>query len=186
MSNLDYQYIASLVDRAKEGDHDSFSELYMATYQRQYRYAYHYLRDEHLADDAVQEAYVSVLNNLSSLEESGLFISWLNQITFRICFKMQKKQQRHLMEMSDFEMARTCETRNLLENPEEYAADIDHQKYILYRILELPITEAQAIILRYYNNLKLEEIASRMNISRSSVIRYMNSGRNKLKKILKF
>jgi RNA polymerase sigma-70 factor (ECF subfamily) len=157
----------------------------MVTYQRQYRFAVSYLRDEHLADDAVQEAYLAVLNNIASLEESRLFISWLNQITFRICFNMQKKQKRNLSEMSDFETARSCVSRSIMDNPEEYAAEIDHQKYIFYQILNLPETEAQAIILRYYNNLKLEDIANRMEISRSSVIRYVNNGQNKLKKLLK-
>jgi RNA polymerase sigma-70 factor (ECF subfamily) len=185
MAELDYHYIALLVDRTKEGDRDSFAELYMITYQRQYRFACNYLRDEHLAKDAVQESYISVLKNISALADSHLFISWLNQITFRICFNMQQKQKRNLAELAEFDSAMTCATRNILDNPEEYVAEIDHQEYIFYQILSLPLTEAQVIIHRYYNNLKLEDIASLMNISRSSVIRYLNSGRQKLKKRLK-
>lgn len=91
MSVLDYQYIAKLVTRAMTGDSDAFAELYAATYQRLYHFAYHYLKDEYLAQDALQETYILVLKNMHSLKNPELFISWLNQICFRICFNMQKK-----------------------------------------------------------------------------------------------
>lgn len=37
---LDYDYIAKLVRKTQEGDSDAFAELYTATYQSQYRFAY--------------------------------------------------------------------------------------------------------------------------------------------------
>ena len=64
MEALDYKYIAKLVSRAQIGDTDAFAELYAATYQRQYLYAYHYLKDEYLAQDALQETYILALKNL--------------------------------------------------------------------------------------------------------------------------
>ena len=46
MADLDYNYLAELVLRAQEGDSDSFAELYLATYQQQFRFSYRYLQDE--------------------------------------------------------------------------------------------------------------------------------------------
>ena len=54
LAALDYKYIAKLVSRAQTGDSDAFAELYAATYQRQYHFAYRYLKDEYLAQDALQ------------------------------------------------------------------------------------------------------------------------------------
>ena len=51
MSELDYNYIAGLVEHALTGDSDAFAELYAATYQKQYTFAYCYLKDEFLAQD---------------------------------------------------------------------------------------------------------------------------------------
>lgn len=99
MEALDYKYIAKLVSRAQIGDSDAFAELYAATYQRQYLYAYHYLKDEYLAQDALQETYVLALKNLAKLKEPTLVISWLNQINFRVCYNLHKKQQRYYSEM---------------------------------------------------------------------------------------
>ena len=69
MMDLDYQYIASLVEHTKEGDSDAFAELYVATYQKQYRFACQYLRDEYLAQDAIQETYILVLKSINTLKD---------------------------------------------------------------------------------------------------------------------
>lgn len=99
MEALDYKYIAKLVSRAQIGDSDAFAELYAATYQRQYLYAYHYLKDEYLAQDALQETYILALKNLVKLKDPTLVISWLNQINFRVCYNLHQKQQRYNSEM---------------------------------------------------------------------------------------
>lgn len=69
-------------------------------------------------------------------------------------------------------------------DPEHDAIRIDSQEYIMNQVLKLPFTEAQVIILKYYQNMKHDEIAQLMDISRSSVKRYLVSGRERLKKIL--
>ena len=53
------------------------------------------------------------------------------------------------------------------------------------QILKLPFTESQVVILKYYQELKVGEIARLMDISRSSVNRYLSSGKTHLEKILR-
>ena len=60
--------------------------LYTLTYQKQYAFARHYLKDEQLAQDAVQETYILALKNLAKLKDPIVFVAWLNQIAFRTCF----------------------------------------------------------------------------------------------------
>lgn len=184
MMDLDYQYIASLVEHTKEGNSDAFAELYVATYQKQYRFACQYLRDEHLAQDAIQEAYILVLKSINTLKDSSLFISWLNQITFRICFKMQKKQKQYSEEVIMMENNHLNAGKPQDMDPEEYIVRIDEKDFIIRQVLSLPFTESQVIILRYYNDMKIKDIAKLMDISSSSVKRYLNSGRKKLENLL--
>lgn len=54
MSELNIQYIAGLVLRARQNDSDAFAELYALTYNKVYNYARHYLRDDFLAQDAMR------------------------------------------------------------------------------------------------------------------------------------
>ena len=61
---LDYDYLAKLVERTQMGDSDAFAELYTATYQKQYRFAYQYTKDSYLAQDILQDVYILVLKNI--------------------------------------------------------------------------------------------------------------------------
>ena len=51
--------------------------------------------------------------------------------------------------------------------------------------MSLPFSESQAILLRYYNNMKLDEIAKLLDCSRSSVKRYIKNGQDRLRKLIK-
>lgn len=189
MEALDYKYIAKLVSRAQIGDSDAFAELYVATYQRQYLYAYHYLKDEYLAQDALQETYVLALKNLAKLKEPTLVISWLNQINFRVCYNLHKKQQRYYSEMiidsnDSFDTDFNTGGISYQTSPEEAVIKVDSKEYLMNQILNLPFTESQVILMKYYQNLKLNDIAQLMDISRSSVKRYLASGRERLAKVL--
>lgn len=175
MDNYDYQYIASVVQRAQKKDSDAFAELYAATYQKCYRFACRYLRDEDLAEDALQEIYTLVFKKIQSLRDPKLFISWLKQITFRVCFNMQKKNESLTVPLEEVENMSSPEA-----SPEEMAISVEERSFIFRQIMGLPSTEAQAIILRYYNNAKEEEIAKLLDMSKSSVKRYLASGRKKL------
>lgn len=189
MEALDYKYIAKLVSRAQIGDTDAFAELYAATYQRQYLYAYHYLKDEYLAQDALQETYILALKNLVKLKDPTLVISWLNQINFRVCYNLHKKQKLYNSEIvidNDAVLGGSLDAGDLSyhDSPEEAVIKVDSKDYLMKQILNLPFTESQVILMKYYQNLKLNDIAQLMDISRSSVKRYLASGQERLAKIL--
>ena len=67
MKEFNPHYLASLVIRAGNNDSDAFAELYGLTYNKVYNFARHYLKDEHLAQDAIQEVYISAMKNLNKL-----------------------------------------------------------------------------------------------------------------------
>lgn len=184
MSQLDYQYIGSLVTRVQLGDSNAFAELYAATHQKQYYIAYRYLKDEYLAQDALQEVYITALKNISSINNPQLFISWLNQINFRTCFKMAQKQKKYNAEMAAYDNANE-EVMGREQDPESLIIDIDEKQYIVRQIMSLPFSESQSILLRYYNNLKLTEIAELLDCSVSTVKRNIANGLKRLNKLLK-
>lgn len=117
MVSLDYNYLADLVVSAQKGDSDAFAELYAATYQKQYNFAYSYLKDEFLAQDALQEIYITALRNLSKLKNPMLFIAWLNQINFRICFHLYQRQERYNEELIGLDFFAIEELSELKNTP---------------------------------------------------------------------
>ena len=62
---------------------------------------------------------------------------------------------------------------------------VDENDYILRQVMSLPFSESQAILFRYYDDMKVDDIANLMGISRSSVKRYIKSGQEKLSKLIK-
>ena len=63
MKDLNIPYIAGLVIRAQHSDSDAFAELYALTYNKVYNYTRHYLRDDFLAQDAMQDRKSTRLNS---------------------------------------------------------------------------------------------------------------------------
>ena len=182
MASYDYQYLAHLVRRAQAGSSDAFAELYVATYQQQYAFSYRYLQDEFLAQDAIQETYILALKNITTLCDPLVFVSWLNQINMRVCFAMYQKERKHNAELDRYEQSQLDHSKNRGENesPEFLVMKKDEQEYVINQILALPFSESQAIFLRYYRNMKVGDIARMMDISQSSVKRYLTNGRKML------
>lgn len=185
MKELNISYIAGLVLRAKANDSDAFAELYAMTYNKVYNYARHYLRDDYLAQDALQEVYILALKNLNKLNDPTVFIAWLNRISFNVCYDMSHKLQQGNAQFSDPEILEIIEDDHLSINPEESYQKKDEVLRVNQALEQLPFNEKQVLIMRFYNDMKLEQIAAAMDISRSSVKRYIASGQEKLKKILK-
>lgn len=174
---LDMSYITRVVRQAQSGDSNAFAELYVATYPRLYRFSYRYLHDKYLAQDALQETYIRALQHLNQLQEPGLIICWLGQINMRICYRMLKKQESVL---DDEAMAQMPDVRKQAD-PENETVQIDYNEYLMKQILNLPFTESQVLLLRFYHNMKLGEIAKMLEISLSTVKRSLNSGMKRLR-----
>ncbi|MCR5488039.1 MAG: RNA polymerase sigma factor [Lachnospiraceae bacterium] len=183
MDELDYQYLASLVLRAREGDSDAFAEIYAATYRKQYKFARHYLRDEFLAQDAVQEAYIHALKHIADVKDPSLFLAWLNQITFRVCFDSCKKKDRHYGEINPMQLELYEDDRED-HNPEDAALNTVEKEKLRQAINELPPMEQRAIVMRYMNEMQIDEIAEASGVSRSTVKRQLIAGREKIRKIM--
>lgn len=182
MADYDHVHIASLVRQAQAGDSAAFTELYNMTCDKVYNYAVRYMKDEHLAQDAVQETYITAFKNLKGIKDPSLFIAWLNQINFHTCYDMCKKinSQYGVVDSEQLELTRDD---NIEHNPEDIYEKNDEINKLRDAIDALPFQEKQVIVLRYFNDMKLEDIAKALSISRSTVKRYLQSAKEKLSKM---
>lgn len=184
MEILDYAYLNDLVVKAQRGSSNAFAELYAATCQRQYAYSCRYLKDVHLAQDALQESFVRALKGIGRLQNPDLFIAWLNQINFRVCYEMQQKRDREISGGAPQDLAAAAGAQSAYGLPEDEVLAVDNRNYILRQVMNLPLMESQVILMKYYQGMKLEEIGNAMNISRSTVKRCLRTGKKHLQKTL--
>lgn len=142
----------------------------------------------YLAQDILQEVYILVLKNIDSLKNPRLFVSWLHQITFRICFNTWKKRRRQEQELNYVSSDGTSNISKALAdhaaNPENQMLNKDAQLRLMQAVQSLPPQYAQAIIMRYYNNMTIDDIAVAMDYSRSTVKRRIRKGSKLLEEML--
>ena len=175
----DHGHLASLVLKVQQGDMTAFSELYAQTYNKVYNYARHYLRDEYAAQDAVQEVYILVLRKIDTIENPLLFIAWLNQIAFRVCYDLGYRKTSGYQVMEDEFLAQFYD-ESPASNPEASAIYDEELNLLRDAIQQLPTLQRNIVIMRYYNNMKLSDIASAMDLSLSSVKRYLERAKQDL------
>ncbi len=180
----DYAYIAKLVMACWNDDSDAFAELYAMTYNKVYNYCHHYLRDAYLAQDAVQDIYISALQNIHKLNDPTLFVAWLNQISFHVCYDISKKNNLKYETVDSEVLDFLQDDIHDDLHPEKEAMKKAQSEELKTAIASLPPNEQQVVTLRYYNNMKLMEVSKTMGISLASTKRYLSSAQKSLKRLL--
>lgn len=181
---IDHVFAAKLVRQAQQGSSTAFAELYTLTYRSQYAKAYHYLKDEYLAQDAIQDVYILALKNLSNLDQPKAFVAWLGQINFRVCYNMllKRRQESLVDELED--QRPLSEFYNSKDSPEETAIRSNESQRLVLALGTLPEMERRIVTMRYSQDKKLGEIAQDMGIGLSSVKRHLQSACIKLEKYM--
>jgi RNA polymerase sigma-70 factor (ECF subfamily) len=84
----------ALVQRARDGDEDAFTQLVDMDGDRCYAIAYRILRDVDRAKDAVQQAYLLAWRELPRLRDVGRFEVWLYRLLVNACYEEARRHKR--------------------------------------------------------------------------------------------
>ena len=82
-----------LVERARSGDRDAFASLVGLTSDRMYAIATRILRDAHLAEDALQSAFVTAWRQLPALRDPARFEAWLRKLLVHACYAEARRRR---------------------------------------------------------------------------------------------
>ena len=163
-----------LVKKAKKGDSDAFTELYKIHKVYLYKIAYSYVKDEDKALDIIQECAYKGFLNIHKLKKHTIFKTWITRILINVAIDYQKKDSKVLY--IDTYPSIKCKDENIsLE-----------EKMDLYNAIDtLKDKYKTVIILRYFNNMSIEEIANTMKIPINTVKSHLRRAKESLGKILK-
>lgn len=167
----------NLIRRAMKYDENALAALLKQYQEYLYKIAYIYHKNEQDALDAVSECVARVYTNLPRLKHPAYFKTWITRILLNEVLDQVKKKKRLLS------------YEQLVESGYEavsYEDSISHEEKIdlFFAIEQLPSHYRKVLILKYFNELSLKEIAEIMEISIGNVKTLLYRGRNQLRKIL--
>lgn len=84
-AQLERAVTRQLVEAARAGDHEAFEALAVSSVDRLYGIARLILRDQHQAEDAVQECIVRAWRDLPKLRDADRFDAWLHRLLVNAC-----------------------------------------------------------------------------------------------------
>lgn len=82
-----------LVLRLQDGDQTAFESLVRKTQQSAYRLTFSMAQDHHLCQDAIQDAYVTVLQSIRQLRNPAAFTTWFSRIVINRCKRLLKTRR---------------------------------------------------------------------------------------------
>ena len=129
------------------------------------------LKDADLAQDAVQETFIKAYRRFDNYRGDCSEKTWLTAIAVNTCRDMLRTAWfRH--------QSRSVHLDMLPEKPADFAFP---DRTVLTEVMRLPLNYREVILLRYYEGLKLKEVASALRLSDGKV----RSRLNKANKILR-
>ena len=171
--------IKELVLSAKNGNKKAFDKLYELTSNEVWFTCVSLLKDEENAKDIMQETYITAFLKLDTLKDEEKFCSWLTAIaTNKSKNKLKGKVE---YQIDDEVLIAETETDELML-PEEYINKAEKRK-VLLQIIEdtLSFNQYQVVLMFYFNELSIAEIAQALEISEGTVKSRLNSSRAKMK-----
>ena len=137
-----------------------------------------YLRDYHLAEDATQETFVKVFKSYEKFEHRSDEKTWIIKIAINCCKNIRRTHWFSVKKCSYDELSEKIEEKNS-SLPEK-----ENKQILSNAIMQLNDKDREIIILYYYPEFSIEEIALVMDKKENSMCQQLRRARNKLKKIL--
>jgi|GEM_PF-371956 len=161
--------LAQLVQKARQGDKKAQEGLYLATNSAAYFVAMKITKDEEESLDIVSDSYIKAFASLDKLENDEKFPAWFNQIVANRCRDYLKKAKpMHLSDMT--EDGEEFEIEDVDgEIPDELLENKDVIECVRRVVESLPEEQRMCVILRYYDEMSLQEIADTLEVSLGTV-----------------
>lgn len=165
------KYDVQTVKKAIKGDVEAFERLLIQEEKLLYYKALSYVRNKDDALDVIQETAYNAFLSIYKLRKPQYFSTWLVKILIRECYKLLKERNRMI----------PYEENELLMKLDYIEHDEMNLLYVNDAITQLKTNYQTVIILFYYHDLAIKDIAEVMEKPVGTVKTYLRRGRKNLK-----
>jgi RNA polymerase sigma-70 factor (ECF subfamily) len=171
------------LEQCREGDSLAIERL-VQTHQRDvYRLALSILDNPDDADDATQEVFLSALRSLDSFRAEASFKTWLFRITVNVCrSRLQRFKRREMLKQI---LQSLFHVRGDQLPPESEAIQNEADAALWHAVHALDEKHRIPIVLRYYHELPVADIAEMLGVPVGTVHSRLNHARERLRMLLK-
>lgn len=171
-------------ERASDAPAAAAVEAFVRAYQPTvYRFALSILDEPAEAEDAAQEALVSASRNLNRYRGESAFTTWLYTITLNACRKQMQKRRSAERLLNVLQGLLHLRPEHP-ERPEEAALHGEARAAVLRAVRGLEEKHRLVVILRYYHDLPVAEIAEILRINEGTVHSRLFNARERLRVVL--
>lgn len=168
-----------LIRRIQNGDPEAFETLVRKYYQNIYQFCVRRCNgDTALAADLTQDTFLKLIEHIQQYRLTGKFINFLLTIAVNTCNNHFKKKSPDIVDMDTL----SAIPSNL--NISEEVLRQEDAKIIQQAIDRLPDMQKEVVILRFYHDRKLKEIAAITGVSLPTAKSRLKQGLDKLKRYL--
>jgi RNA polymerase sigma factor (sigma-70 family) len=169
----------SLLARVASGDDDALGQLYDRFGRVAYGLALRVLRDERLAEDAVQEAFLAVWRHAASFRpERARAQTWVLTFVHRRAVDLVRREERRRAEPLE------PEAQPAVGSAAEAAELRDRREAVQRALAQLPEEQRHPIELAYYGGLTQSELAERLGEPLGTIKSRMFAGLRRLRELL--
>lgn len=186
-SELAAQVKALVVAGHREAARERFAELVVNQQRRATRVAYHYLRDAHDADEAVQDAFVKVFTHITGYREELPFEVWFTRILINGCLDLRKARARRLrwtVQPSSRPDVLPVEPTAPQPGPEAQLMSSERARRIGAAVEQLPDRQRTVFTLCHLAEQSTREVGQALGLSEATVRVHLFRAVRKLRTIL--
>ncbi len=171
-----------LLDDLRAGKSEAYEQLYNQYYESVYTLTYGILQNYDDAQDAVQQTFIHVFRKLSTLKSDGNFSSWLMKIANNEALMLLRKRKNIPVPDEDIELQVPEQSIDEPTLPATMAERRDTAERLRRIIEALPYEQRETLVLYYYHQQKITEIAAIMGCSESTTKSRLRYARASVKK----
>lgn len=180
---MDMEEIIALVEKAKNGDQSAIAQLYEATSKAVYFTALKIVGNPSDAEDIAQDTYVTAISKLSDLKDNATFPKWIKTIAANTAKNYMTKKKPMLFNTDEDEEATLG---SIPEDSDEFIPDQAADKKETCRLVSemidsLPEKQRAALIMFYYDEMTISEIAKAMGTNDNTIKSRLNYARKYIK-----
>lgn len=171
--------LEALISRAQAGDLDAYGRIVQQFQDMAVGYAYSILGDFHLAEDAVQEAFIEAYPVLSRVYSPIAFPGWFRKIVFKHCNRLTRGKHHELMPLETM-----ADIPSGGRDPADEMEEQETASLALAAVAALPEHQRQITTLFYISGFTQRQIADFLEVPVTTVDNRLRAARKRLKAAL--